>query len=132
MKKLLYSFFILIIAVLTNAQQIKLITPKPFGGYDALLSKIVYDEELIRKHVEGSVVVSITINEKGEVESSQIVKPLNPKLDKSVLEAVRSTVFLPGVKDGKKAAMQIYLPLLFKDGSVTRDMSAIKIPQPSN
>jgi TonB family protein len=129
MKKSIYIFLFFSIITLTSAQQLKLVAPKPLGGFNALISKIVYDEESIRNHVEGNIVVRIKIDEKGEIASCRIVKSLNPKLDKSVLDAVRSTIFLPGVKDGVKTAMQIDLPLLFKDGNVSKDNSAINLPK---
>lgn len=129
MRKILFFCLLAILSIHTYAQQIKLLAPKPLGGYNALISKIVYDEELIKNRVEGNVVVRFNINEKGEVEFCKIVKALHPRLDKSVVEAVRSTIFLPGIKDGKKTAMQVDLPLLFKDGNVSRDMSAIQIPK---
>lgn len=129
MRKILCFCLLAILSIQISAQQIKLLAPKPFGGYNALISKIVYDEELIKKRIEGNVVVRFSINEKGEVEFCKIVKSLNPQLDKSVVDAVRSTVFLPGIKDGKKTNMQVDLPLLFKDGNVSRDMSAIQVPK---
>lgn len=129
MKKSIYILLFITITTLSTAQQLKLVAPKPLGGFNALISKIVYDEESIRNHVEGNIVVRIKIDEKGEIASCRIVKSLNPKLDKSVLDAVRSTIFLPGVKDGVKTAMQIDLPLLFKNGNVSKDNSAINLPK---
>jgi len=129
MNKSIYILLFFSIITLTTAQQIKLVAPKPLGGFNALISKIVYDEESIRNRVEGNIVVRINIDEKGEVALCRIVKSLNSKLDKSVLDAVRSTIFLPGVKDGAKTAMQIDLPLMFKDGNVSKDNSAINLPK---
>lgn len=129
MKKSIYILLFITITTLSTAQQLKLVAPKPLGGFNALISKIVYDEESIRNRVEGNIVVRIKIDEKGEIASCRIVKSLNSKLDKSVLDAVRSSIFLPGVKDGVKTAMQIDLPLLFKDGNVSKDNSAINLPK---
>lgn len=129
MKKIILFALLIFCSIQITAQQIKLQPPKPFGGYNALISKIVYEEELAKARIEGNVVVRFGINEKGEVESCRIVKALHPTLDKLVISAVRSTVFLPGIKDGKKTSMQVDLPILFKDGNVSRDMSAIKIPK---
>lgn len=129
MKKSIYILLFITITTLSTAQQLKLVAPKPLGGFNALISKIVYDEESIRNRVEGNIVVRIKIDEKGEIASCRIVKSLNSKLDKSVLDAVRSTIFLPGVKDGVKTVMQIDLPLLFKDGNVSKDNSAINLPK---
>jgi TonB family protein len=130
MKKLLVVIFSFLFTAQISAQQIKLLAPKPFGGYNALISKIVYDEELVKKRVEGNVVVRFSVNEKGEVEFCKIVKSLNPGLDKSVINAVRTTVFLPGIKDGNKTTMQVDLPLLFKDRNVSIDRSAMMLPPP--
>lgn len=129
MKKIILFAFLAACSIQNFAQQIKLLPPKPFGGYNALISKIAYDEELAQAGIEGNVVVRFSINEKGEVESCRIVKSIHPFLDLSVINAVRSTVFLPGIKDGKKTSMQVDLPILFKDGNVSRDMSAIQIPK---
>ncbi len=129
MKKIILLTLFVASSIQVSAQHIKLLAPKPFGGYNSLISKVVYDEELIRKRVQGIIVVRFSVNEKGVVEFCKIVKSLNPKLDKAVIDAVRSTVFLPGIKDGNKTTMQVDLPLLFKDGNVSRDLSAFKIPQ---
>jgi len=129
MKKITLLILLTLCSLQITAQQIKISAPKPFGGYNALISKIDYDEELAQAQIEGTVVVRFSINEKGEIETCRIVKPLHPFLDQAVIKAVRSTVFLPGVKDGKKTSMQVDLPILFKDGKVSRDMSAIQIPK---
>ena len=54
-----------------------------------------------RDGVEGVVVLSITINTRGEVEKAKVLRGLGSGLDESAINAARSTLWSPSTVDGR-------------------------------
>ena len=77
-----------------------------FGGPDITQPIPIYrpdpkfPKKTVRKRVEGTVVLSLVVGPDGRTYDVQVVKSLDPVLDKSAVEAVRTWEFQPGEKDG--------------------------------
>jgi protein TonB len=54
-----------------------------------------------RDGVEGVVVLFITINEKGRVDSARVLRGIGSGLDESALDAARTTTWFPATIDGQ-------------------------------
>ena len=72
------------------------------------------------KNLSGMVIVSITIDEKGQVINASLVRGLNPDygVNQSCVEAARKMKFTPGIKDGVpvKTTKSVSYPLLVGGG----------------
>lgn len=76
--------------------------PKYIGGQSALnkfvRENVQYPKEAIEKGIEGNIAVNLTINEKGEIIESSILRKLGYGLDE---EALRLVQLIPKMKPGK-------------------------------
>jgi TonB family protein len=63
------------------------------------MAKPMYTEEAVHKEIEGTVLLSVTINKEGKVINPVIVQGLGHGLDQQAIEAVRATRFLPAKDD---------------------------------
>lgn len=88
--------------------------PEIIGGMEALTSKLHYSEIAKRIGVEGKVVVTIIVDQEGNVVDAQIVKPLHSDLDQIALTAVRELKFYPGIQNGKPVKVQVSIPIQYK------------------
>lgn len=57
--------------------------------------KPVYTSSLIDKNIEGTVILNVDVNEKGEIASVRLVKPLLPEADSLAIASARSMKFKP-------------------------------------
>lgn len=64
-----------------------------------------YSEEARKAKFQGTVVLSIIIDEKGTPTNFKVVRPLGLGLDEKAIEAVSKWRFRPGVKEGKPVAV---------------------------
>ena len=64
-----------------------------------------YSEEARKAKFQGTVVLSIVIDEKGLPTNFKVVRPLGLGLDEKAIEAVQKWRFLPGKKDGHAVAV---------------------------
>lgn len=60
----------------------------------------LYPENAVRRGIEGWVVVSFTISEKGEVEDVKVIDSSNPVFHKTTVNAVRKWKYKPRRKNG--------------------------------
>jgi periplasmic protein TonB len=60
-----------------------------------------YSEEARKAKFQGTVVLSIVIDEKGSPTNFKVVRPLGLGLDEKAIEAVQKWRFRPGMKDGR-------------------------------
>jgi TonB family protein len=58
-----------------------------------------YTDEAKKKKIEGEVIVTIVVNEKGDVTEPKIKKGLGSGLDESAIEAAKYFKYKPGMKD---------------------------------
>ncbi len=88
--------------------------PEPIGGFAAIMGKVVYPKEAMDANIQGMVVVSGVINEKGNVTSVKVEKSLGYGCDEAALKALKETKFTPGENNGKKVKVRVALPVMFK------------------
>jgi TonB family protein len=59
-----------------------------------------YPPDLIKQHVDGEVVLYAIIRKDGSVDSVQLVRGLDPQLDRNAMQALAQWKFRPGTRDG--------------------------------
>lgn len=67
----------------------------------------VYPPDLKRDRINGQVVVQFVVDRDGTTKAPFIVSSSNPAFNESVLRAVRSWRFEPGMKSGTKVAVRV-------------------------
>jgi TonB family protein len=73
-----------------------------------------YDEQARAAKIEGSVLVSLVVDENGVPRNVKVVRSLDPGLDQKAIEAVQQWKFRPGQKDGNPVAVQAQIQVTFK------------------
>lgn len=86
-----------------------------------LLQKVdpKYPQELIKEHVQGEVILYAIIRKDGSVDSVQLVRGLEPQLDRNAMEALAQWKFRPGTRDGAPVDMETvaHIPFRFRVSS---------------
>jgi len=72
-----------------------------------------YSEEARRKHIEGVVVLSLTVGTDGLPHDIKVEKSLGYELDENAVRAVEKYRFDPGQRDGQPADMPIHVEVSF-------------------
>ncbi len=88
------------------------------GGYDSLYSyiqkKIIYPPKAISLKIEGMVICTFTIDEKGKVTDIQIIKGIHPLLDNEVIRIFKEMPkWIPGGKQNKPVPVKFTYPIRF-------------------
>jgi TonB family protein len=73
-----------------------------------------YSEEARKAKWQGTVVLSLIVDEKGMPEELKVVRQLGLGLDQKAIEAVTKWRFKPGMKDGKPVAVQATIEVNFR------------------
>jgi TonB family protein len=104
-------------------------------GEKALLEYIghnlKYPVEAQQKGIQGRILVKFIVTKSGKVEKAQIVRGLNPIIDKEGIRVVNSLPdFIPGELKGEKVSVYYVLPITFKltPTSKTSTLDLKKIP----
>jgi len=81
-----------------------------------LLQKVdpKYPPELIKQHVQGEVILYAIIRKDGSVDSIQLVRGLEPELDKNAMEALAHWKFRPGTREGAPIDMETVAHIPFR------------------
>lgn len=76
-----------------------------------------YPPELIKGHVQGEVVLYAIIRKDGSVDSIQIVRGLDPQLDRNAIDAFKKWTFLPATraKVPVDSEVVIHVPFRYQD-----------------
>ena len=69
--------------------------------------KVPYPEEARRAGVEGTVVLSITVDDRGKVVSARIVSGPGYGLDEAARDAIRQFKFKPAIKNGEAVSTEL-------------------------
>jgi TonB family protein len=75
-----------------------------------------YPEEAEKKGQMGEVMISIAVDEQGQVTGYEVIQSAGPALDQEALRVVKlyPYQFIPAEKDGKKMRAQFHEPIVFK------------------
>ncbi len=94
--------------------------PPQFPGGDAALLKYIaenlrYPQLALENNVQGRVVVKFVVNKNGTVGDAQVVKSIDPDLDKEAIRVVKTLPkFQPGRQNGHAVNVWYTLPVRFK------------------
>lgn len=89
------------------------ICPAPIGGIQSIEKNILYPEHAKLYGLEGVVTLLASISEKGEVQSTQIIKGIGLGCDEAAIDAVKKTKFMPGQNEGKFVPAQVSISIPF-------------------
>jgi TonB family protein len=73
-----------------------------------------YSEEARKAKFQGTVVLFVVVDEKGNPRELKVMRPLGLGLDQKAIEAVEKWKFKPGMKDGKPVAVQATIEVNFR------------------
>jgi TonB family protein len=94
---------------------------RPAGAFSgpAPLDKVdpKYPQSIIEQHVDGEVVLYAIVRKDGSVDNIQLVRKLDPQLDKYSMEALARWKFRPGTRDGVPidVEMVVHIPFRFRN-----------------
>jgi TonB family protein len=102
----------------TAANKIEIMPEFP-GGAEGLqkylIDKINYPKASRKNNIEGKVIVSFVVNEKGKTENIIVKKGLDKDCDKEAVRVVKKMPkWKPGMDGGKPVKVQFNLPINFK------------------
>lgn len=91
------------------------------GVTNYIKKNIKYPEELIPQEVSGTVYISYTIDERGFVTNSRILRGVDPLLDYEALSVINTLPrHIPGRQRGKRVAVQFNVPIKFNVEGVSK------------
>ena len=73
-----------------------------------------YSEEARKAKFQGTVVLFIAVDEKGNPRDLKVIRPLGLGLDQKAIEAVQKWKFRPGMKDGHAVPVQATIEVNFR------------------
>jgi TonB family protein len=73
-----------------------------------------YSEEARKAKFQGSVIVALIVDEKGNPQSIRVIRPLGLGLDEKAIEAVQKWRFKPGLKDGRPVPVTAQIEVSFR------------------
>lgn len=75
-----------------------------------------YPDEAVDKEQQGTVLISMVVDENGQVSNYAVSQKAAPSLDQEALRVVSSyeRLYIPGEKDGKKVKTLFLQPIIFK------------------
>ena len=89
------------------------VDPKPYPGMT--VGELVQYPELAKSAgLEGKVIIAAFITKKGVPKNSYIMKGVFESLDQAALTAVNKSRWIPAKNNGKKVAVWVTIPVVFK------------------
>jgi TonB family protein len=75
-----------------------------------------YPQTLIKEKVDGEVILYAIIRKDGTVDSIQLVRGIDPQLDKNSMDALARWIFRPGARDGQPVDLEavVHIPFHFR------------------
>lgn len=111
--------FVLFLIVLVPVRVISQnFTPaKTFGEsnliHDFLCSEVTYPSDALEKGIQGTVVLSFLVNEKGAIENLQVKQPVDPEIDAEAIRLFSMLLWEPAVKLGTPVSSINEYPIKF-------------------
>lgn len=90
------------------------IPPVIEGGWMALARNLKYPEPIRKLGIEGTVLVHVLIDEKGNPIKFEVAESLNPLCDRAAINAVKAVRFIPATLKGQAAKVWLGLPITFR------------------
>lgn len=89
------------------------------GGESELMkfigNSIKYPPIAAENGIEGRVVVRFVVEKNGKVSDINVLRPIDPSLDKEAVRVIKSMpTWIPGMQNGRNVAVYYTLPVLFK------------------
>ena len=72
-----------------------------------------YPADLRAQNLEGTVVLAVSIDEKGEVATCEVTKSTDKRFEAAAIEAVRKWKFNPATKNKTPVSCKVTLPIRF-------------------
>lgn len=93
--------------------------PEYRGGFDSLklfiYNNLDYSELHVEQSIQGTVYVRFIVNEIGEVSNIEVVRGIDPFVDKLALDVIKKLPnFKPGMQNGVPVCVWIVVPVAFK------------------
>lgn len=89
--------------------------PEPIGGYNAILSKVVYPEMAREVGIEGKVLIEALIGSDGVPREIVVLSGVSGTgLDEEAMKAVAATRFHPALQRDKPVAVRMTIPIVFR------------------
>ncbi len=88
--------------------------PELIGGQKSLQKLIQYPDSAYANGIEGKVIVTIVVNEKGRVEDPVIKRGIGGGCDEEALRVVREARFTPGTSRGNPVKIRMDVPVTFE------------------
>ena len=89
--------------------------PEPIGGQAAMQKNLKYPEIARRAGVEGTVIIQVLIDIKGNVKETRIARSLgNNGCDEAAVEAIKKTKWKPALQRDKPVKVWVSIPVIFK------------------
>lgn len=75
-----------------------------------------YPESVIKQHIDGEVVLYAIVRKDGTVDSIQLVRSVDPRLDRNAMQALAHWRFRPGTRDGVPIDLEavVHIPFEFR------------------
>ena len=90
------------------------VCPVPIGGIKGIQDNLIYPDHALQYGLEGTVTIIATINAKGEVIKTQVLKKLGLGCDEAAQEVLRKTKFIPGKNNGEPIETNATINIEFK------------------
>ena len=88
--------------------------PQMIGGVQKLYEYVTYPTIAREAGLEGTVIITIVINEEGVPTNVEVLKSVHNILDESAVEAINKIRFTPGKQRGKAVRVRMSIPIRFK------------------
>ena len=89
------------------------VDPKPYPGM-GIQDLVQYPENAKTVGMEGKVTIAAFITKKGKPKNAYIIKGVFESLDQAALTAVNKSRWIPAKNNGKKVAVWVMIPVVFK------------------
>ena len=88
--------------------------PSPIGGMSAIQKNIHYPEIAKRAGIEGTVYITVDIDENGNVTNTNVLQGIGSGCDEAAIDAIKQVKFKPAIRDNIPVKYKITIPIKFK------------------